>query len=83
MLYCQIPTEQEMLEAYHYVYLTSMKQSILSLGFHLFEDAAGIEFVVETNLSCDHILTKLAILMFDILQLQPEASGYIEKKYDE
>ena len=81
-LYCQIPTEREMLEAYHYVYLSSMKKSILSLGFHLLEDTAGIEFVVETNLSCDNILTKLAILMFDILQLRPDASGYIEKKYD-
>lgn len=82
-LYCQIPTEGEMLEAHHYVYLSSMKKSISSLGFHLHEGSAGIEFVVETNLSCDNILTKLAILMFDVLQLRPEASGYIEKKYDE
>lgn len=81
-LCCQIPTEQEMLEAYHYVYLPSMKKSILSLGFHLLEDMAEVEFVVEANLSCDKILTKLAILMFDILQLRPEASGYIEKKYN-
>lgn len=81
-LYCQIPTEREMLQAQHYVYLSSMKKSILSLGFHLLDDTAGIEFIVETNHSCDNILTKLALLMFDILQLRPEASGYIEKKYD-
>lgn len=82
-LYCQIPAESEMLKAHYYVYLPRFRKNILSLGFDLSEDMAGIEFTVETNLSCDTILTKLSLLMFDILQVDTRASGYITKKFHE
>lgn len=79
-LYCQIPTENQMQQAYHYVYLSYMKKNILALGFQLTDESAGIEFTVEPNHSCDYILTKLAVLMFDILQIRSDATGQIEKK---
>ncbi|WP_026632545.1 hypothetical protein [Dyadobacter alkalitolerans] len=79
-LYCQIPTESEMQRAHYYVYQPYMKKNISSLGFQLFEESSGIEFTVEPSQSCDTILTKLAVLMFDILQVRMDASGYIEKK---
>jgi hypothetical protein len=80
-LYCQIPTEKEMRKAYYYGYMSNFKRNILSLGFDFDEENAGIEFNVEANHSCDEIITKLAVLMFDILRVSTEASGYITKKF--
>jgi hypothetical protein len=79
-LYCQIPPEQEMLKAHYYYYQPESRKNILSLGFDFSEEKAGIEFTVEENQSCDQILTRLALLMFDILHISTKASGYITKK---
>ncbi len=80
-LYCQIPSEIEMRQAHYYIYMHSFKRSILALGFDLDEEKGGIAFTVEPDLSCNQILTKLARLMFDILHVSTEATGYITRKF--
>jgi hypothetical protein len=82
-LYCQIPAEHEMLKAHYYFNRAESKKNIISLGFDFSEEKAGIEFTVEENQSCDQILTKLALLMFDILHISTKASGYITKKFND
>ena len=79
-LYCQIPAENEMLKAHYYVYRPSLKKNILSLGFDFNEESAGMEFTIDGDPSCSEVLTKLAIIMFDILHINPKATGYITKK---
>ncbi|WAC13133.1 hypothetical protein [Dyadobacter pollutisoli] len=80
-LYCQIPTEDEMLKAHYYAYMSGFKKNILALGFNLEAEKPGIEFRLEANHSCNEILGKLALLMFDILHVSPQASGYITRQF--
>lgn len=80
-LYCQIPSEIEMKKAHYYAYMSGFKNNILSLGFNLDGEKPGIEFTLEANHSCNAILRKLAVLMFDILHVNTRASGYITRQF--
>lgn len=82
-LYCHIPSENEMRMAGDYFFYSFIEKNILALGFDFNEEKAGITFTIESNLSCNLILTKLAVLMFDILHIRTDAGGYITKQFQE
>jgi len=79
-LYCQIPSENEMSKAYYYRYFSRDRKSILSLGFDIGKEKPGIKFSIERDQACNEILAKLSVLMFDILHINTQSSGYITKR---
>lgn len=84
-LYCELPTEAELLDARHYVYFPSKIHSIFALGFaidHLTDNQLGLEFTIPSNNSCLEIKTVLARLMFDVLQIPPSYNGYLSKHFE-
>ena len=78
-LYCEIPSERQMLNANYYVYKKANRQNITSPGFHVGEDKSGIEFSSASDIYCTEILTKLAILLFDILQVPDDMCYALER----
>jgi hypothetical protein len=80
-LLCRLPGETEMSRAHYYVYSpVYQRQKIMALGFKIYENEPVLKFQLEDNHSCNEILTKLSILMFDILNISKDAKGYITKK---
>ena len=79
-LFCEIPSERQMLNANYYGYRTANRKNITSLGFHVGEDKSGIEFNADSDTYCTEILTKLAILMFDILQVPGDICYALQRK---
>lgn len=84
-LYCELPSKAELLEAEYYVYhLQVMNSKIFSLGFIPDEGSdkrMGLEFSLPKNNSCQEIKAKLAVLMFDILNIDPQSKGYLSKHF--
>jgi hypothetical protein len=81
-LYCELPTEAELLQAYHYVYFPAKVSSILALGFAYNpenDNTLGLEFNVSSNNSCLEIKAIIARLMLDVLHIPPGSNGYISK----
>jgi len=81
-LYCELPKEEVLLGAYHYVFFPAQIPSILRLGFvpnAKNDNTLGLEFSVGSNNSCLEIKIIIARLMLDILQIPPGSNGYISK----
>lgn len=76
-----IPSEEEMQNAHHYFYISSFQNHLLAMGFEYHDERICMEFELEENKSCDGILAKLAILLFDVLRFETNTKGYISKKY--
>ena len=81
-LYCEIPPEEEMQKAHYYYYDLKSRAHISALGFQFNPEKVGIEFIPSPDHSFNFILIKLASLMFDILNFQPDVKGHIAKNIE-
>ena len=81
-IYCEIPPEKEMQKAYRYYYDSKSRDHIIALGFQFTSEKVGIEFIPLPDHSYNFILVKLAMLMFDILNFQPDVKGHIAKNVE-
>jgi hypothetical protein len=71
LIYCRLPTEEELNQAYVYLYRPKSKRSIAGLGFREVgpDRRLSRKFVLPADHSCTYIKAQLSVLMFEVLYI--------------